>query len=168
MHRSDNDTESFIKIDKTSDFPIQNLPYGIFQEKGKNNPRVGVAIGDLILDLSILEKQGLIHTNSENPVFDQPYLNKFMELGKETWKIVRSTIQNLLDKDTPDLRDNHQLRLQVFFERKQCDLLVPIQTTDYTDFYASRHHAFNVGSMFRGPENALMDNWLHIPKKGVF
>ncbi|MCE7736774.1 MAG: fumarylacetoacetase [Candidatus Heimdallarchaeota archaeon] len=160
---SEYNIESFLKVDENSDFPIQNLPYGIFSEKGKNNPRVGVAIGDQILDLSILEKEELLPTNSDVNVFDQKYLNNFMELGRTVWKNVRSEIQRLLNKDTQDLRDNNQLRSKVFFKMQECDLLIPIKTTDFTDFYASRDHAFNVGTMFRGPESALMDNWLHIP-----
>ncbi|MHA2099444.1 MAG: fumarylacetoacetase [Candidatus Kariarchaeaceae archaeon] len=155
--------ESFIPVPKSSDFPIQNLPYAIFQQKGENNPRVGVAIGDYILDLSVLEENGIIDHDLDFNIFNERYLNKFMEQGKNVWRKIRSQIQQLLSKETADLRDNHVLRSKCLFEMNNCELLLPVKTTDYTDFYASKDHAFNVGSMFRGPENALMDNWLHIP-----
>ena len=132
---SENNIKSFLKVDENSDFPIQNLPYGIFSEKGKNNPRVGVAIGDQILDLSILEKEGLLPTNSDANVFNQKYLNNFMELGRTVWKNVRSEIQRLLNKDTQDLRDNNQLRSKVFFK---------MQTLFFT--HNQKNEERNVGS----------------------
>lgn len=155
--------ESFIEIDKNSDFPIQNLPYGIFQLIGEDNPRVGVAIGSYILDLAVLEIQGILGDRESNQVFNKRFLNDFMSKGKKFWDKTREKIQFLLNKEVPDLRDNETLRSQVVISMEKCELLLPVKTIDYTDFYASRDHAFNVGTMFRGPENALMDNWLHIP-----
>ena len=155
--------ESFIEIDKNSDFPIQNLPYGIFQLLGDDNPRVGVAIGSYILDLAILEEKGVFGNRESKFVFNRRYLNNFMKQGKKFWDEIREKIQYLLNKDTPDLRDNEALKSQVLIPMEKCELLLPIKTTDYTDFYASKDHASNVGTMFRGPENALTDNWLHMP-----
>ena len=163
MSNHNTNLESFIEVDKDSDFPIQNLPYGIFQLIGENNPRVGVAIGTYILDLAVLEKRGVFGDRVTSPVFNKRYLNKFMEKGKKFWNEIRNKIQFVLSKENPELRDNIALKSEALISMDKCELLLPIKTTDYTDFYASKDHAFNVGTMFRGPENALMDNWLHMP-----
>jgi fumarylacetoacetase len=157
--------KSFIHVTEESHFPIQNLPYGVFSTSNQPNPRVGVAIGNYVLDLSILEDKGyfkeMIHVNKK--VFNQPSLNPFMELGKEVWTKVRKKLQLLLSEDESKLRDNDELRSQALILRKNVTMHLPIKIGDYTDFYASKEHATNVGTMFRGKENALMPNWTHLP-----
>src|SRR5690606_10377658 len=103
---------SFIDVKETSHFPIQNLPYGIFSTNGQKTPRVGVAIGDYVLDLAVLESEGLFKgiVNTEETVFNRPYLNDFMGLGKEVWSAVRAKLQEILSADNPELRDNEELR----------------------------------------------------------
>ncbi|MFD4931687.1 fumarylacetoacetase [Peribacillus butanolivorans] len=155
---------SFIETTPESHFPIQNLPYGIFQFKDKG-PRAGTAIGEYVLDLSVIDDAGLLKGTGaeEKNVFSTSSLNLFMELGRPAWTSVRKKLQYLLDANTPDLRDDEELRLKAFHPLKDVEMLLPAKIGDYTDFYASREHATNVGTMFRGKDNALMPNWTHLP-----
>ena len=144
-------------------FPIQNLPYGLFEAEG-NAPRCGVAIGDQVLDLSALEQAELIDAGAGHSVFDRPALNDFMALGQDAWQAVRERLTALLAEGGDGaLRDDELLRARALRPQSSVRLLMPFRVAEYTDFYAGRQHAFNVGSMFRGPENALPPNWLHIP-----
>ena len=134
MSNQNTKLESFIEVEKDSDFPIQNLPYGIFQLIGENNPRVGVAIGTYILDLAVLEKRGVFGERNSALVFNKRYLNDFMEQGKKFWDEIRDKIQFILNKENPELRDNVALRSEALISMEKCELLLPIKTTDYTDF----------------------------------
>jgi fumarylacetoacetase len=159
---------SFIDVAPESHFPIQNLPYGVFSPKHgleSNNPRIGVAIGDRVLDLSVIEDAGLFKGKvlRGRKVFSKPTLNAFMALGRAAWSEARERIQDLLSADEPTLRDNDALREFALIPIADVVMHLPVEIGDYTDFYASREHATNLGTMFRGPENALMPNWLHIP-----
>ncbi|KAG1470925.1 hypothetical protein G6F56_002407 [Rhizopus delemar] len=154
--------ESFITVSKDSDFPIQNIPFGIISTAEKQAPRVATAIGDYALDLSEVAQLGVFDNISgfDDPikVFGEPTLNTFMSLGRPVWKETRTRIQNLLSK-----KDN-----KIHFEKALVPLSsvtmhLPAKIGDYTDFYCSREHATNVGIMFRGKDNALQPNWLHIP-----
>ena len=156
--------KSFIDVAPDSHFPIQNLPFGVFQPVG-GAPRVGVAIGDYVLDLAVLEEGG--HFRSAEfpraPVFSSDALNSFLSLGRPAWRKARGVIQDLLDADTSTLRDDAELRGRAFHTRKDITMLLPARIGDYTDFYSSYHHAHNVGTMLRGAENALMPNWKWLP-----
>lgn len=155
---------SFIDVDPKSHFPIQNLPYGIFRRKNsKETPRVGVAIGDYILDLSVLEKHGLFNNIISEKMFNQASLNKFMSEGKEVWGEVRKILQKLLDDQEATLRDDERLRKEAFLLQNDAEMQLPVEINEFTDFYASKEHASNVGTMFRGKDNALMPNWTHLP-----
>lgn len=151
--------KSFIEYSENCHFPIQNLPYGVFSDDVNNTPRCGVAIGELVLDLSQLESNGLLNTS----YFSHSNLNAFMDTGKTEWSKVRGQIQKLLQDDCPQLRDNHELRDKVFYSQSDVTMHLPAKIGDYTDFYSSRQHATNVGTMFRDPNNALLPNWLHLP-----
>jgi fumarylacetoacetase len=155
---------SFVDVPPDSDFPLENLPFGIFKA-GDAAARVGVAIGDSVLDLSVLEQTG--HFRSPEfqgrSVFAGDSLNAFLSLGRPAWQKTRQTLQRLLAADAPDLRDDATLRGQAFHEQKNVTMQLPARIGDYTDFYSSYHHAHNVGTMLRGPENALMPNWKHLP-----
>uniref|UniRef100_A0A4W3H550 Fumarylacetoacetase n=1 Tax=Callorhinchus milii TaxID=7868 RepID=A0A4W3H550_CALMI len=155
---------SFIRLAQSSDFPIQNLPYGVFSTPDKPNHRLGVAIGDQILDLSVIKHlfSGPVLSKHQD-VFDQPTLNSFMALGYESWREARAVLQQLLSASDPTLRDNVELRKRAFVQLSSATMHLPAEIGDYTDFYSSRDHATNVGIMFRGKENALMPNWLHLP-----
>src|ERR1700761_1752107 len=161
MHPNDPKLRSFIPVDPASDFPIQNLPYGVFSANGLA-PRVGVAIGDYVLDLWELEQDGRF-AFGELGVFSAPSLNPFMALGPKAWSKTRARISELLRHDHPELRDNEELRKQALVPMRDVKLHMPITVSGYTDFYASREHATNVGVMFRGKDNALQPNWLHMP-----
>ncbi|XP_069079093.1 fumarylacetoacetase [Pleurodeles waltl] len=155
---------SFIDVAENSDFPIQNLPYGVFSTRDEPRRRIGVAIGQFILDLSLVKHlfQGPFLSKHQD-VFDQPSLNNFMGLGHGAWKEARAVLQRLLSATEPTLRDDAALRQRAFVPQTSATMHLPADIGDYTDFYSSRDHATNVGIMFRGKENALMPNWLHLP-----
>uniref|UniRef100_A0A8D1BWI8 Fumarylacetoacetase n=1 Tax=Sus scrofa TaxID=9823 RepID=A0A8D1BWI8_PIG len=155
---------SFVPVAEDSDFPIHNLPYGVFSTTGNSRPRIGVAIGDQILDLSVIKHlfTGPVLSKHQD-VFDQPTLNSFMGLGQAAWKEARAFLQNLLSASQARLRDDTELRKRAFTSQASATMHLPAAIGDYTDFYSSRQHATNVGVMFRGKETALMPNWLHLP-----
>ena len=154
-------TQSFIAVAENSDFPLQNLPYGVFQPQGEH-ARVGVAIGAEVLDLAALEAAGLLPTGAQN-VFGQTSLNAFIALGRPVWQQVRARLQQLLSADCAELRDNAALRAKAFYPQASVSMLLPIEVPGYTDFYSSKEHAYNVGCMFRDPKNALLPNWSELP-----
>jgi fumarylacetoacetase len=156
--------ESFVEVSADSHFPIQNLPFGVFQPK-QGKPRVGVAIGDLIVDLSVLEELGHFRLPEfqNQQVFSEESLNAFLALGRRAWRKAREIVQHLLSVETPTLRDDAKLRTRVFHAQKDVLMTLPARIGNYTDFYSSYHHAHNVGTMLRGPENALMPNWKSLP-----
>jgi fumarylacetoacetase len=160
-HPNDPKLRSFVAVEPASDFPIQNLPYGVFSAKGLA-PRVGVAIGGYVLDLWALAQECRIDV-VEPGVFAQASLNAFMALGPKVWTKTRVRISELLRADHPELRDNEELRKQALVPMTDVRLHLPFAVAGYTDFYSSKEHATNVGVMFRGKDNALQPNWLHMP-----
>ncbi|MEM1271284.1 MAG: fumarylacetoacetate hydrolase family protein, partial [Bacteroidota bacterium] len=155
---------SFVAVAPDHPFPIQNLPYGVFRRQG--DVRIGVAIGDLVLDLTYLEAHGYfdaLPSITAGRPFAEPNLNPFMAAGRPLWTAVRKRLTHLLSAGEPTLRDDAEAREQAFVPQAEVDMLLPAAIGDYTDFYSSRDHATNVGSMFRDPENALLPNWLHLP-----
>ena len=161
-HPNDPKLRSFIEVAPTSDFPIQNLPYGVFSAKDGLAPRVGVAIGDYVLDLWQLAQDCRFDV-VEPAVFAASQLNPFMALGPKAWSNTRARISELLRQDHPELRDNEGLRKRALVPMADVKLHMPIAVSGYTDFYSSKEHATNVGVMFRGKDNALQPNWLHMP-----
>ncbi|NRA51357.1 MAG: fumarylacetoacetase [Phaeodactylibacter sp.] len=154
--------KSWVPVPEGSDFPIQNLPFGVFKTPGLL-PRLCTAIGDHIADLQVLSEHGFFDDlNVPREVFAQPTINAFMALGKAQTSAVRDRISEVLDDDLEDW-DASQLAEYFLHARQDVEMLLPIEIGDYTDFYSSREHATNVGTMFRGKENALMPNWLHLP-----
>jgi fumarylacetoacetase len=162
MYPNDPSLRSFIDVDPTSDFSIQNLPYGVFSTRASPLPRMCVAIGNFVLDLRELELAGLIGIGDPN-VFAGPSINPFMALGPDVWSRTRVRISKLLRHDNPTLRDDKPLRQRALVPLSQATLHLPIEVAGYTDFYSSREHATNVGTMFRDKSNPLLPNWLHIP-----
>jgi fumarylacetoacetase len=156
---------SWVPVPPDSDFPIQNLPFGVFRRRADDVPLVGIAIGEHVLDLSVLGAAGLFDGPELRRVrsFRMRSLNAFLSLGPPAWSEARATISRLLRHDEPVLRDNAPLRERALVPMKDVQMLLPAEIGDYTDFYSSREHATNVGSMFRGPDKALMPNWLHLP-----
>ena len=150
---------SFVDVAHDSDFPIQNLPYGVFRPRHAE-ARIGVAIGDMILDVTAIEALGHLGTDG---LFTGNTLNKFLAAGKPVWSKVRAKLQHLLDAETSSLRDDAATRARVFHKQSEVTMELPARIGDYTDFYSSFHHAHNVGTMLRGAENALMPNWKWLP-----
>ncbi|MEY2537772.1 MAG: fumarylacetoacetase [Verrucomicrobiota bacterium] len=171
--------KSFIETAPYSHFPLENLPFGVFAPRN-GAPRVGVALGEQVVDLSVLEEAGHFAsvvaggnaplnpspgtaTATKQTIFARDSLNGFLALGRPAWKKTREILQYLLAADTPVLRDDAALRERVFHFQKEVVMHLPARIGDYTDFYSSYHHAHNVGTMLRGPENALMPNWKWLP-----
>lgn len=155
---------SFIEVSPDSDFPLQNLPYGVFSTADNPTHRIGVAIGNQVLDLSVIRHlfTGPI-LQSQQDVFAENTLNSFMGLGRAAWQEARATLQRLLSAQEPLLSNNKDLRARAFVPQSDAIMHLPAKIGDYTDFYSSKNHAYNVGCMFRGPDNALMPNWTHLP-----
>jgi len=150
--------KSWIDIPKNSDFSIYNIPFGIFSIKNSKK-RVGVAIGDMIVDLKASYDLGIFNEIPlDHDVFENKYLNDFIALGKSITKKIRLIIQSELCSDSSVLKESNALI-------KQSDVMMhlPLMIGDYTDFYSSIEHATNIGSMFRDPTNPLLPNWKHIP-----
>ena len=157
--------KSWIDVSATCHFPIQNLPYGVFSYSNCP-PRCGVAIGENVLDLSALHDAGLLGgLGFDTSIFAQPSLNSFMGLAKNSWVATRHRVADLLSADGSDsrLKDDESLKKVALIPMKVVQMHLPAVIGDYTDFYSSREHATNVGIMFRGKENALQPNWLHLP-----
>jgi fumarylacetoacetase len=152
---------SFIEVAPDSHFPIQNLPFGVFLRGRGQAPRIGVAIGDQICDLTVLAERrpGQGHWF----LAGAGELTLLFSAGRDAWRSFRNEVSTLLRHDNPELRDDLSLRRDVFVPQRDVEMLLPARIGNYTDFYSSREHATNVGIMMRGPDNALMPNWLHLP-----
>lgn len=150
---------SWVEVPENSDFPIQNLPYGIFKTATRS-PRVGVAIGEHILDLYLVAALGFFDDlGIDIKVFEKGKLNDFIALGKPVWQGVRKRLSQVLQKDS-QLKQNKDT---VLVPMDEATMLLPVEIKDYTDFYSSEEHATNIGTMFRGKDKALMPNWKHLP-----
>ena len=160
---NDPSRKSWINVPSNSDFPIQNIPFGVFLTKD-DIITIGTRIGDCAIDLGAMQQlnyfEGIELTDD---MFMQDTLNDFISDGKKTWRLVRNRIADLFDSNNPKLRDNAKDRDIIIFNINEVEMQLPVLIGDYTDFYSSKEHATNVGKMFRDPENALLPNWLHIP-----
>lgn len=156
--------KTWIEVPENSDFPIQNIPFGIFKTSGKE-PRPATRIGNTVIDLSVLTDLGYFDNLEINNygVFYSPVLNDFMELGKPVWRSVRERLSNIFNVDNNELQGNDEHINACCFEINDIEMMMPVDVGDYTDFYSSIEHATNVGTMFRDPNNALLPNWKHIP-----
>lgn len=154
--------KSWVEVEAHSDFPIQNIPFGVFQSK-QGRSGAGVAIGNYVLDLSYLEANGYLKDlNVPAGIFSQPVLNDFLSLGRNRIGEVRDHISRLLRHDN-DVMRAAELRERILLPQAEVAMKMPLTVRNYTDFYSSEEHAFNVGSMFRDPKNALLPNWKHLP-----
>jgi fumarylacetoacetase len=155
-----NNLKSWIPVSRGSDFPIQNLPYGIFSTK-ERSPRAGIAIGDLILDLALLHERNFLSDCGlpAEPVFLNDTLNGFIRLGKPTWQKVRARLIQLLEESSFEIRND----VDLFVKQNEASMHMPVHVPDYTDFYSSMEHASNVGKMFRPDQPSLLPNWKHMP-----
>jgi fumarylacetoacetase len=164
---------SWIDIAPGHPFPLQNLPFGVFERPATadapgTGPRLGVAIGDYVLDLYALSQQGYFDGVTEldevpPKVFRRRSLNRFIALGRPVWRALRQRLTTLLAHDNGELRDHTEAVHACLLRQREVQMLRPIKPQNYTDFYSSIEHATNVGTMFRDPANALLPNWRHIP-----
>ncbi len=160
---NDPNRKSWIKVEDNSDFPIQNIPFGVFVTHD-DITTIGTRIGNYAVDLSALHQLGYFDgIPLTDDIFLQDTLNNFITEGRKTWRLVRNKVADIFDLKNEKLRDNVDHKDKIIFRIDEVEMLLPVHIGDYTDFYASKEHATNVGSIFRGPENALMPNWLHIP-----
>lgn len=160
---NDPNRKSWLHVPENSDFPIQNIPFGVFITKD-DVVTIGTRIGDFAIDMGALQQLGYFEgIELTDDMFMQDTLNDFISDGKKTWRLVRNRLADIFDAETPQLRDNEAHKEVVIFNVNEIEMQLPVLIGDYTDFYSSREHATNVGKMFRDPENALMPNWLHIP-----
>ena len=163
MLKSNNpNLKSWVEVQEGSDFSIQNLPFGIFSNGG--NKKVGVALGTKVIDLKNLSYLGYLKdTGISNSVFESEFLNDFMVTGKSGTRAVRERISELFSTDNNELKNNSDHVSKILINENEVEMHLPIKVGDYTDFYSSKEHATNVGTMFRDPDNALLPNWLYIP-----
>jgi fumarylacetoacetase len=155
--------KSWIEVSKESDFPIQNLPFGIFRKPGKS-PCAGTRIGDTVIDLKGLAGYKLLDGLGIDPaVFSKSCLNDFIALGKPSWRRLRERLSGLFKEGNTSIRDQAAIRDEVLIPVISSEMMMPVEVGDYTDFYSSIDHARNVGMMFRDPANALLPNWRHLP-----
>ncbi|MGV9002729.1 fumarylacetoacetase [Flavobacterium sp.] len=163
INTNDPSRKSWLEVPEESDFPIQNIPFGVFLTKD-DVITIGTRIGNHAIDLGALQQlnyfEGIELTDD---MFMQDTLNDFISDGQKTWRLVRNRIGDIFDINNPALRDNEKHRDVVIFTLDEIEMQLPVLIGDYTDFYSSKEHATNVGKMFRDPENALLPNWLHIP-----
>lgn len=153
--------KSWVPVPSGSDFPIQNLPFGIFR-RPDSEPAAGVAIGDFVVDLAGLHERGFLEEAAlPAGIFRQPALNRFLAFGREKISVVRNAVSRLLRHDDTTLQADDRERLLI--PQREVALLLPVTVPNYTDFYSSEEHAINVGSMFRDPKNPLLPNWKHLP-----
>ncbi|WP_298262571.1 fumarylacetoacetase [uncultured Lutibacter sp.] len=160
---NDPSRKSWLNVEKGCDFPIQNIPFGVFITKD-DIITIGTRIGEYAIDLGAFHQLGYFDgIPLTDDMFMQDSLNDFISDGRKTWRLVRNRIADVFDTENSTLRDNQKHRDVIIFDVNEVEMLLPINVGDYTDFYSSKEHATNVGVMFRGKENALMPNWLHVP-----
>ncbi|MCO5268458.1 MAG: fumarylacetoacetase [Brumimicrobium sp.] len=163
LKANDPSLKSWIDVDNNSDFPIQNIPFGIFKTD-KNSARVATRIGDKVIDLHALYVLGYFQNLPfEENDFKANALNNIMKKGKSATRDLRNRLSKLFSTENKDLSNNQHHVEQILHDISEVEMLLPVQVGDYTDFYSSRDHAENVGIMFRGKENALQPNWLWLP-----
>ncbi len=155
--------KSWLKVDKDTDFPIQNIPFGVFLTKN-DIITVGTRIGDYAIDLAALHQLGYFKgIPLTEDIFMQNTLNDFISDGQNTWRLVRNRISEVFDADNNKLRDTKKHRNKVIFQINDIEMQLPIDVCDYTDFFSSKEHAMNVGKMYGKKKNLLRPNWLHMP-----
>lgn len=161
LKSNDPKLKSWVDVPKDSDFPIQNLPFGIFKTKYLS-PVAGVAVGDYVVDLVYLHENGYLDgLGLPAGIFNQKFLNDFFALGKLKVREVRERLSELLRNTNDEM--NKAAREIALIHMDEVQMLMPVKVQNYSDFYSSEEHATNVGSMFRDPKNALLPNWKHIP-----
>ena len=155
--------KTWLETPAQTDFPIQNIPFGVFLTRD-DIITIGTRIGDFAIDLGALHQLGYFEgIPLTDDIFLQDTLNDFIADGRKTWRAVRNRISDIFEESNPDLRDNAEHRDTLIFALDEVEMQLPVQVGDYTDFYSSKEHATNVGKLFRGKDSELMPNWMHMP-----
>ncbi len=155
--------KSWLEVPEKSDFPIQNIPFGVFLTK-ENVVTVGTRIGDWAIDLGALQQLGYFSgIELTDDMFMQDTLNDFISDGKKTWRLVRNRIADIFDENNPKLRDNHKHRDIIIFKIDEVEMQLPVLIGDYTDFYSSKNHASNVNKVINKDDQGLYPNWTQMP-----
>lgn len=163
LKTNDPSKKTWLPVALNSDFPIQNIPFGVFLTRD-DVITIGTRIGDHAIDLGALHQLGYFNEIPlTDDIFLQDTLNDFISDGRKTWRLVRNRISEIFDINNTILKENQEHRKIVLFTLDEIEMQLPVHIGDYTDFYSSKEHATNIGTMFRDPENALLPNWLHIP-----
>jgi fumarylacetoacetase len=164
VNANDPTLKSWLRVPEGSDFPIQNIPFGVIRTKGKE-PVPATRIGDTVVDLSVLADFGFFDLLDipDLSVFYSPVLNGFIDLGKPVTSAVRNRLAELFSEGCDELKGDKEACSLALFDAGEAEMMMPVEVGDYTDFYSSIEHATNVGIMFRDPANALLPNWKHIP-----
>lgn len=154
---------TWLEVEEGTDFPIQNIPFGVFLTP-EHVITIGTRIGEHAIDLGAMHQLGYFDgIPLTDDIFLQDTLNDFIADGRKTWRLVRNRIAEVFSTDNYILRDNKKNRERIIFTIEEVEMQLPVYVGDFTDFYSSKEHATNVGTMFRDPDNALLPNWLHIP-----
>ncbi|MDE3740631.1 fumarylacetoacetase [Maribacter polysaccharolyticus] len=163
IHTNNPSKKTWIPTPENTDFPIQNIPFGVFLTRD-DIITIGTRIGDTAIDLGAMHQLGYFEgIPLTDDIFLQDSLNDFISDGQKTWRLVRNRISEVFDIENETLKNNENHKSIILFSLNEIEMQLPVQIGDYTDFYSSKEHATNVGTMFRDPENALYPNWLHIP-----
>ncbi len=155
---------SWIPVPENSDFPIQNIPFGIFSSKN-SEPHPATRIGNTVVDLSQLADFGFFDRMGLKDLscFYASVLNPLIANGPQFWSILREKLSQLFNIENDELQGLEEVKKLALFPVNSVEMHMPVEVGDYTDFYSSIEHATNVGKMFRDPDNALLPNWKHIP-----
>lgn len=160
---NNNCLQSWVQYDSQTQFPIQNIPFGVCRILSTDIIRCCTRIGEFAIDLYYLESNKLLDSDvfrfENNHIFKHPQLNTFISLGRPVWRAVRERIQEIYRKDSKYESQGKGALIDL----KNIANILPINVPDYSDFFSSRNHAYNLGSIMRGPKDALQPNWVHLP-----
>ena len=161
----DSSLRSWLELPKQTDFPLQNLPFGVFSTSDASEARVGMALGDFVIDTVVLFDAGLLSgiTGLNRGHLLSASLNSLMQAGAPVWRSLRCRVAELFTQGNSTIAENADLQAKALRKQSNVRMHMPVRVSNYVDFYSSLEHATNVGSMFRDPQNPLLPNWLHIP-----
>jgi fumarylacetoacetase len=161
----DSSLRSWLELPKQTDFPLQNLPFGVFSTSDASEARVGMALGDFVIDTVVLFDAGLLSgiTGLNRGHLLSASLNSLMQAGAPVWRSLRCRVAELFTQGNSSIAENADLQTKALRKQSNVRMHMPVRVSNYVDFYSSLEHATNVGSMFRDPQNPLLPNWLHIP-----
>lgn len=156
---------SWLELPFNTGFSLQNLPFGIFTTQMRKEPRVGMALGDFIIDTVVLFDADLLNgiPGLTRQILASYSLNSLLAQGSGTWRALRMRVAELFTSGNETIKSNPDIHARVLVKQSDAQMLLPTKVSNYVDFYSSREHASNVGAMFRDPQNPLLPNWLHIP-----